>query len=120
MKKAFGAVACVLSFLIAVGALVYVGFTKSIERIVSTPKDAGLSGLDRRVPLYDSRKPTIAVVLGNTATEATDFLGPYAMFSESVVYNVYAVASSSHSRYDTKLAFAGRALRHDVEPHADF
>jgi hypothetical protein len=38
----------------------------------------------------DPGKPTIAVVLGNTRTEATDFLAPYAMFAESEAYNVLA------------------------------
>lgn len=33
-------------------------------------------------------------MLGNTRTEATDFLAPYAMFVESGAYNVYAVAES--------------------------
>jgi len=112
MKKVFWVVAYVLSFLIAVGALGYVGFTKSIERIESTPKYADLSLPDRSVPLHDSQKPTIAVVLGNTATEATDFLGPYAMFSASGVYNVYAVASSRKLR-----TLAGGL---DVVPHYTF
>jgi putative intracellular protease/amidase len=36
----------------------------------------------------------VAVLLGNTPTEATDFLVPYAMFVESGAYNVYAVAET--------------------------
>ncbi len=45
-------------------------------------------------PSFDGGKPTVAVLLGNTPTEATDFLVPYAMFVESGAYNVYAVAET--------------------------
>jgi transcriptional regulator GlxA family with amidase domain len=40
----------------------------------------------------------VAVLLGNTRTEATDFLVPYAMFAASGDYNVYAVAESRTAR----------------------
>ena len=36
----------------------------------------------------------MAVLLGNTFSEPTDVLGPYAMFAESGEYNVYTVAAS--------------------------
>ena len=45
-------------------------------------------------PNHDARKPTVAVLLGNTFSEPTDVLGPYAMFAESGEYNVYTVAAS--------------------------
>jgi AraC family transcriptional regulator, transcriptional activator FtrA len=47
---------------------------------------------------HDPGKPTVAILLGNTRTEATDFLAPYAMFAESGEYNVYAVAESRSVR----------------------
>jgi transcriptional regulator GlxA family with amidase domain len=45
-------------------------------------------------PSHDARKPTVAVLLGNTFSEPTDVLGPYAIFAESGKYNVYTVAAS--------------------------
>src|SRR2546423_919593 len=41
---------------------------------------------------YDPAKPTIAIVLGSSRTEITDFLIPYELFSAAGAYNVYAVA----------------------------
>lgn len=41
---------------------------------------------------YDPTRPTVAVVLGSSRTEVTDFLIPYQLFSAAEAYNVYAVA----------------------------
>ena len=54
--------------------------------------------LPRPAPAHNAGEPTVAILLGNTPTESTDFLGPYAMFAESGAYNVYAVASSHKVR----------------------
>jgi putative intracellular protease/amidase len=45
-------------------------------------------------PPYDPTKPTVAIVLGNSVSEVSDTLGPYATFAESGLYNVYTVAST--------------------------
>jgi putative intracellular protease/amidase len=41
---------------------------------------------------FDPAKPTVAIVLGSSRTEDTDFLIPYELFSAAGTYNVYAVA----------------------------
>src|SRR5215212_3007518 len=73
-----------------------IGILKSVQ-LSQSPAPTGLA--DTVVPLaappYDASKPTVVIVLGNSLTEATDFLGPYAMFAASGAYNVYAVAASN-------------------------
>ncbi len=41
---------------------------------------------------FDPAKPTVAIVLGSSRTEDTDFLIPSELFSDAGAYNVYAVA----------------------------
>jgi transcriptional regulator GlxA family with amidase domain len=89
----------VIAFFVAIAVFGYVGLTKSMALIASRPANTTISpGAKLPEPVYDPRKPTVAILLGNTATEATDFLGPYAMFAEAEVYNVYAIASSPSLR----------------------
>ncbi len=95
MNKLLWIFSYVMAFVVAVAVFGYVGFTKSMALIVSPPPNATLSAAaSLPAPAYDPRKPTVAILLGNTATEATDFLGPYTMFAEAEAYNVYAIAAS--------------------------
>lgn len=43
---------------------------------------------------FDPAKPTVAILLGDTLSEITDVLGPYAMFAASGRYNVALAAAS--------------------------
>ncbi|WP_138756222.1 DJ-1/PfpI family protein [Paenibacillus sinopodophylli] len=43
-------------------------------------------------PVYDSKKPTVAIMLGDEKTEAIDFMAPYQLFAASEAFNVYAIA----------------------------
>src|SRR6185295_19176680 len=89
----------VIAFFVAITVFGYVGLTKSMALIVSRPANTTISpGAKLPEPVYDPRKPTVAILLGNTATESTDFLGPYAMFAEAGIYKVYAVAASRDLR----------------------
>ena len=65
-------------------------------RVMTAPAPAALvsSAVPMPPPVHDPHKPTVAVLLGNTLSEPTDVLGPYAMFAESGEYNVYTVAAS--------------------------
>jgi AraC family transcriptional activator FtrA len=95
VKKIIWIFGYILSFLLAVSLAGYVGFTKSMQLLMApTPRTLAAAVLPRPVPSYDATKPTVAIVLGNTLSEPTDVLGPYAIFVESGAYNVYAVASS--------------------------
>jgi len=81
-----------LAFGVSVALAGYVGYSRSL-RIMTAPALAA-SVVPLPPPVHDPHKPTVAVLLGNTTTEPTDVLGPYAMFAETGQYNVYTVASS--------------------------
>lgn len=99
MKKALKKTAWIIGYtLSALGAIAlaaFIGFTNSAEHMIS-PAPAGLAAtvVPLPAPRYDPNKPTVAILLSNTQTEASDFLTPYAMFAESGTYNVYAVAET--------------------------
>jgi putative intracellular protease/amidase len=65
-------------------------------RVMTAPAPGALvsSTVPLPPPVHDPHKPTVAVLLGNTVSEPTDVLGPYAIFAESGEYNVYTVAAS--------------------------
>ena len=86
---------CTLAFGLSVALAGYIGFSKSM-RVMTAPAPAALvsSTIPQPPPVHDPHKPTVAVLLGNTSSEPTDVLGPYAMFAESGEYNVYTVAAA--------------------------
>ena len=86
---------CTLAFAVSVALAGYIGFSQSM-RVMTAPAPAALvsSSVPLPPPVHDPHKPTVAVLLGNTLSEPTDVLGPYAMFAESGEYNVYTVAAS--------------------------
>jgi len=85
--------------LVAVGLSGVLGLASSSGLIMApAPTSVVAPIVSQPGPTYDAGKPTVAVLLGNTQTEATDFLAPYAMFSESGAYNVYAVAETREPR----------------------
>jgi protein-S-isoprenylcysteine O-methyltransferase Ste14/putative intracellular protease/amidase len=90
---------CALAFGVSVALAGYIGFSQSM-RIMAAPAPAALvsSTIPLPPPVHDPHKPTVAVLLGNTFSEPTDVLGPYAMFAESGKYNVYTVADSRRVR----------------------
>lgn len=99
MKRALWIVGLSLSALAGVALTGLVGLVNSATLIMSSPEATQLEQVVAApAPVLDPAKPTVAVLLGNTRTEATDFLAPYAMFAESGAYNVYAVADSREAR----------------------
>ena len=99
MKGALWIIGLSLSALVGVTLTGVVGLVNSATLIMAPPEAAQLAQVVAApAPRHDPRKPTVAVLLGDTRTEATDFLAPYAMFAESGVYNVYAVAGSRDTR----------------------
>jgi putative intracellular protease/amidase len=94
-KKILWIIGYMLSAVGAVALVAALGITKSAERmILPAPPAVAAAVVPLPAPHYDSRKPTVAILLSNTQTEASDFLMPYAMFAESGAYNVYAVAET--------------------------
>ncbi len=99
MKKALKKTAWIIGYtLSALGAIAlagFIGITNSAERmILPAPAAVAATVVPLPAPRYDPSKPTVAILLSNTQTEASDFLTPYAMFVESGAYNVYAVAET--------------------------
>lgn len=95
MKQARWIIGYTLSALLAVALAGTFGIIRSAGfTMAPLPEALAAAVVPGPAPGYDSAKPTVAVLLGNTPTEATDFLVPYAMFVESGAYNVYAVAES--------------------------
>jgi protein-S-isoprenylcysteine O-methyltransferase Ste14/putative intracellular protease/amidase len=80
---------------VSVALVGYIGFSKSMS-VMTAAAPAALvsSAVPLPPPVHDPHKPTVAILLGNTFSEPTDVLGPYAMFAESGEYNVYTVAAS--------------------------
>src|ERR1051326_8792980 len=87
---------CALAFGVSVALAGYIGFSQSMSVMTAPALVASVVPLPP--PVLDPHKPTVAVLLGNTASEPTDVLGPYAMFAESGKYNVYTVAASRAAR----------------------
>lgn len=95
MKTSLWIIGYTLSALLAIVVAGYIGIIRSAALIMApAPEALAAAVVPQPTPGYDADKPTVAVLLGNTRTEATDFLAPYAMFAESGAYNVYAVAES--------------------------
>lgn len=95
MKKFLRLVIYALAFVVPIIVLGVIGLFSTMRLTLPKPSDlaippTGTSSLSTKS--FDPAKPTIAVVLGNSRTESTDFLIPYQLFSATEAYNVYAVA----------------------------
>src|SRR5882724_6351070 len=99
ITKAISIVSGTLSAVLAVSLAGYVGITRSMALMMSPmPQALAAAVVPLPAPKHDATKPTVAILLGNTLSEPTDVLGPYAIFAESGAYNVYAVAASRSVR----------------------
>jgi putative intracellular protease/amidase len=84
-----------LAFLLPIVALAALGFYSTLRLVQPPPTALTLpepGSTARPTKPFDPAKPTVAIVLGHTRTESTDFLMPYTLFSATDAYNVYAVA----------------------------
>ena len=95
LKKTVWIIGYTLSALAGIALAATIGISNAAALLVSPAPEAVAAAV---IPLpahsYDPSKPTVAILLSNTQTESSDFLMPYAMFSESGAYNVYAVAET--------------------------
>ena len=86
MKRVLWIIALSLSALAGIAFTGLVGLVSSATLIMAPPDPAHAAEVVAApAPAHDLDKPTVAVLLGNTRTEATDFLSPFAMFAESEV-----------------------------------
>jgi putative intracellular protease/amidase len=95
MKKFLRLVIYALAFVVPIIVLGVVGLFSTMRLTLPKPSDlaipqTGTGSLSSKS--FDPTKPTVAVVLGDSRTESTDFLIPYQLFSATDAYNVYAVA----------------------------
>ncbi len=72
-------------------------FVQRIQPVADSAQASrpGNCGYRRHRPEHkaiEPAKPTVAIVLGSSRTESTDFLISYELFSAAGAYNVYAVA----------------------------
>ncbi|MFB5675320.1 DJ-1/PfpI family protein [Paenibacillus terreus] len=93
MKKVWRFVVYTCVTILVVGGTGAFGYMRTMQESMSVydkPVPASLQSV--QAPAYDSKKPTVAVILANEVTEVFDFLVPYEMFSMTGSYNVFAVA----------------------------
>jgi transcriptional regulator GlxA family with amidase domain len=95
LKKTVWITGYTLSALAGIALAATIGISNAAELLQSpAPEAVAAAVIPLPAPSYDASKPTVAILLSNTQTESSDFLMPYAMFSESGAYNVYAVAET--------------------------
>jgi putative intracellular protease/amidase len=111
------------AFLVPIVLSGAVGLITSVSTSIPRPADAAAHAatiVPPPAPSYDASKPTVAVVLGEQEHEITDVIGPYAMFAETGLYNVYMVAQTREPRAmapRTGYALTGAI---DLLPHVTF
>ncbi|MFD0677073.1 MULTISPECIES: DJ-1/PfpI family protein [unclassified Paenibacillus] len=113
MKKVWRFIVYTCVFVLVVGGTGAIGFMRTMQEAMSVydkPVPASLQSI--QAPAYDSKKPTVAVILANEVTEVFDFLVPYEMFSMTGSYNVYAAAPDKNIK-----SLTGGL---DVAPHYTF
>ena len=113
----------IAAFIVPIVLAGTIGIITSVR--TSLPRPAGADAVVASIipppaPSYDAGKPTVAVVLGTDVHEITDTIGPYAIFKESGLYNVYMVAETRAPRpMGTRTAYTmTRAV--DLIPHYTF
>jgi putative intracellular protease/amidase len=89
----------VLSYVLAALATILIGGVLGLlasQRVATPPLPSAVAGAISAwpAPTYAADRPTVAIVLGETSSEVTDVLGPYAMFATTEAYNVYTVAAT--------------------------
>lgn len=113
MKKVWRFIIYLCVLVLIVGGTGAIGFITTMQESMSIydkPVPAFMQSI--QAPAYDSKKPTVAVLLANEVTEVFDFLVPYEMFSMTEKYNVFAVAPDKNIK-----SLTGGL---DVVPHYTF
>jgi transcriptional regulator GlxA family with amidase domain len=100
MKRLFlRLVVYVLIFVVFVGGVGFLGLIRSQKNFYGAIRQEPIPSLQEvQKPTYNPNKPTVAVLLGNETTEASDFMIPYELLSRTGAFNVYAVASDNQVR----------------------
>ncbi|WP_141502116.1 DJ-1/PfpI family protein [Paenibacillus luteus] len=93
MKKIVRMVVYLLAFILppVVAGLASISSLPKAGSFTVQPSAEQIAG-NAKPPVYDSQKPTVAIMLGDEKTEAIDFMAPYELFAASESFNVYAIA----------------------------
>jgi AraC family transcriptional activator FtrA len=98
-----------------------IGIITSVRTSMPRPAgDVAASLTPLAPPTHDPSKPTVAIALGAEIHEIVDTIGPYALFVESGLYNVYMVAETLAPRTlgtRTVYTLSGEL---DLVPHLTF
>src|SRR3712207_5991959 len=121
MRRIFRSFIYLAAFIVPIVLSGALGIITSVRTATPRPADE-LAGsiIPPRAPTYDATKPTVAVVLGSQVHEITDTIGPYAMFAESGLYNVYMVAATKSPRPMGSRTVYTLSPSIDVVPHFSF
>lgn len=112
MKTLFRFLLYTFVFVLPIVGLGGIGaFLTNRNMMSSAPDAVRRAVVPQPVPSHDPHKPTVAIVLGSL-TEVTDALGPYDLFAETGLYNVYMVAATR----DLQTLTGGT----DIMPHYSF
>jgi AraC family transcriptional regulator, transcriptional activator FtrA len=123
MQLIFRSLIYLAAFIVPIAVTGTIGLITSVSSSIPRPADAAAHAatiVPPPAPPYDASKPTVAVVLGEQEHEITDTIGPYAMFAETGLYNVYMVAQTRAPRAmapRTGYALTGAI---DLVPHFTF
>jgi AraC family transcriptional regulator, transcriptional activator FtrA len=101
MRRIVRSLLYLAAFLVPIVLSGAVGLITSVSTSIPRPADAAAHAatiVPPPAPSYDATKPTVAVVLGELEHEITDTIGPYAMFAETGMYNMYMVAQTREPR----------------------
>jgi AraC family transcriptional regulator, transcriptional activator FtrA len=120
MQIVFRSILYLASFIIPIVLTGALGVATSVR--TSMPRAAGdvAALVPPAPPPHDPSKPTVAVALGAEVHEIVDTIGPYALFFDSGLYNVYMVAETRAPRaLGTRTAYA-LSGELDLIPHLTF
>jgi AraC family transcriptional activator FtrA len=98
-----------------------IGLVTSVRTAMPRPaSDIAANLTPPAPPAHDPARPTVAVALGAEVHEIVDTIGPYAMFVESGLYNVYMVAETLAPRALGSRTIYTMSGELDLVPHLTF
>lgn len=121
MRRIFRGFIYLVAFITPILLTGAIGLVTSVRTAMPRPAgDSAAALTPPPPPAHDPSKPTVAVALGAEVHEVVDTIGPYAMFVESGLYNVYMVAETRAPRTlgtRTVYTLSGEL---DLVPHLTF
>ncbi len=93
MKKMLRIILYTLAFVVPIGIFAVVGSMAGMDVMMGASPNIELpTNINVISRPFDPNKPTVAILLGDSMTEVTDFMIPYEIFSATGAFNVFGVA----------------------------